>query len=142
MRLLTNHMWQNRWEATYPVAQSAMKSVQVIEVSIRAASAKVRAANIGDFDPATVLGQSPGWQQKDVWSGLVPVYETFGEPVASEVMDGVMKEKETGAGDDLSRIEEWRLWRNEQSKEYAESVAAVTPVERQMKEQVEKWNEA
>jgi uncharacterized protein len=139
MRILTNHMWQDRWEKSYPVAQSAIQGVQVIEVSINTASAKFRAANIGDFDPAVVLGQSSGWEQKDVWSGLVPVYETFGEPVPSGVMDGV---KTRRAEDELYEVEKWRLERNEQSKTYAEVAAAAGSVERDMKERVEKWNES
>ncbi|OKL60679.1 hypothetical protein UA08_03951 [Talaromyces atroroseus] len=139
MRLLTNHMWQDRWDGTYSVAQSAIQGVQVIEVSIRTASAKVRAANIGDFDPAIVLGQSPGWQQKAVWSGLVPVYETFGEPVPSGVMDGVETKR---AEDELSQVEKWRLERNKQSKTYAEAAAAASSVEQDMRERVEKWNDS
>jgi hypothetical protein len=134
MRLLTNHMARGRWDVTYPVAQSAMKYVQVIEVKIRSASAKVRGANIGDFEPDTVLGESPGWQQKDVWSGVVPLYEVLGTPVSSGIMGA------QGESDDAIRqVERWRRGRNEVSKQYAESIAAVGPVEKDMKDQVEKW---
>lgn len=138
MRILTNHMWRDRWDATYPVAQSAIQGVQVIEVKIKTASAKVRAANIGDFDPAVVLGQSPGWQQKNVWSGLVPVYETFGEPVASGVMDGVQNQ---GDEDEICQVEKWRLERNDQARTYAEVAATTTLVEQDMKERIKKWSE-
>src|SRR2546423_13144015 len=34
MRLLTNHMAKGRWGTTHPVAASAMKYVQVIEVRV------------------------------------------------------------------------------------------------------------
>ncbi|CRG82704.1 hypothetical protein PISL3812_00048 [Talaromyces islandicus] len=134
MRLLTNHMARGRWDVTYPVAQSAIEYVQVIEVHIRSASAKVRGANIGDFEPDTVLGQSPGWEQKDVWSGVVPLYELLGTPVSSEVM-GSHGNSESA----LQQVESWRRGRNKASRQYAESVAAVGPVEKDMKEQVEKW---
>ncbi|KAF3397450.1 hypothetical protein DPV78_008306 [Talaromyces pinophilus] len=138
MRLLTNHMWPDRWESTYPVAQSAMRGVQVIEVKIRTASSKVRASNIGDFEPVVVLGQSLDWQMKDVWSGVVPVYEHFGKPVSSGVMDGVERRDAT---DDLERIEKVRLNRNEKLKEYSEKAATAGPAEQEMKERVQKWEQ-
>lgn len=134
MRLLTNHMARGRWDVTYPVAQSAMKHVQVIEVHIRSASAKVRGANIGDFEPDTVLGKSPGWEQKDVWSGVLPLYEVLGTPVSSGVM-GAQGESASA----LKQVENWRLGRNEASRQYAERVAAIGSVEKDMKEQVDKW---
>lgn len=136
MRLLTNHMWPDRWESTYPVAQSAMRGVQVIEVKIRSASSKIRASNIGDFEPAVVLGQSLDWQKKDVWSGVVPVYEYFGKPLPSGVMDGVERIDTT---DDLERLKLVRLNRNEKSKEYSEKAAAAGAVEQDMKERVQEW---
>jgi hypothetical protein len=138
MRLLTNHMWPDRWESTYPVAQSAMRGVQVIEVKIRSASSKIRASNIGDFEPAVVLGQSPDWQKKDVWSGVVPVHEHFGKPVSSGVMDGVERRNAT---DNLRRIEMVRLDRNEKAENYSEKVATAGPVERNMQERVKVWKQ-
>ncbi|KAH8690695.1 hypothetical protein BGW36DRAFT_411500 [Talaromyces proteolyticus] len=134
MRLLTNHMSPGRWEATYPVAESAMKYVQVIEVQIRTASAKIRASNIGGFDPAVALGQSPGWQHKDIWSGIIPLYEVLGSPISSGVM-GAQGESE----DALKQVEDWLSRQNEDSKSYAEAAAAVSSVERDLRHQIQKW---
>ncbi|RAO73869.1 uncharacterized protein BHQ10_009881 [Talaromyces amestolkiae] len=115
-----------------------MRGVQVIEVKIRSASSKIRASNIGDFEPAIVLGRSPDWQKKDVWSGIVPVYEYFGNPVASGVMDGV---KRTDITDDEERLKLVRLNKNENSKEYSEKAAAAGAVEQDMKERVREWEQ-
>lgn len=138
MRLLTNHMWPGRWESTYPVAQSAMRGVQVIEVKIRSASSKIRASNTGDFQPGVVLGQSPDWTKKDVWSGVVPVYEQYGKPVSSGVMDGVERKS---TADDLKRIETDRVNRNGKSRNYSETIAAAGPVEQTMKIRVQNWEQ-
>lgn len=137
MRLLTNHMWSGRWDSTYPVAKSEMQSVQVVEVKIRTASSKIRACNVDDFDPSIVLGQSPNWRKENVWSGVVPVYEQYGEPVSSEVMDAVERQ---GDAPGLERIERIRLQMNEQLKKYPKKVAATGPVERDMKERVRQWD--
>jgi hypothetical protein len=115
-----------------------MRGVQVIEVKIRTASSKVRASNISDFEPAVVLGQSPEWRMKDVWSGVVPVYEHFGKPVSSGVMDRVERRDGT---DDLERIEKVRLNRNDKLKEYCEKAATAGPAEQEMKERVQKWEQ-
>ncbi|KAI7978733.1 hypothetical protein EIK77_010639 [Talaromyces pinophilus] len=115
-----------------------MRGVQVIEVKIRTASSKVRASNIGDFEPVVVLGQSLDWQMKDVWSGVVPVYEHVGKPVSSGVMDGVERRDAT---DDLERIEKVRLNRNENLKKYSEKAATAGPAEQEMKERVQKWEQ-
>lgn len=115
-----------------------MRGVQVIEVKIRSASSKIRASNIGEFEPAVVLGQSPDWQREGVWSGIVPVYEHFGRPVSSGVMDGV---EGRNSADDMERIEMVRLNRNENLKDYSEKAAAAGPVEQDMKERVQNWEQ-
>lgn len=121
MHLLTNHMSRRRWSATNPVAPFALKAVQVMRVRIRSASAKVRAANIGDFERELV------GERDDVWTGVVPVYEVLGEPVGS----GVFPER-TAKG----QVEEWRVGRNEREKGYAERVAQPSEVEIKMREMV------
>lgn len=133
------HMRPDRWESTYPVAQSATRGVQVIEVKIRTASSKIRASNVGDSEPAVVLGQSPDWQMKDVWSGVVPVYKQFGKPVSSGVMDGVERRDAT---ENLVRIETARLNQNKKLKEYSEKAGTAGPVEEDMKERAQKWAQA
>lgn len=110
MHLLTNHMSRRRWSATNDVAPEAMKSIQVIKVVIRSASAKVRAANINGLEKAG-LGQ-----RDDVWTGVLPVYETLGDPVES----GYCPERPV-----QKQVVEWREKRNETEREYAEGVARV-----------------
>ncbi|EXJ77212.1 hypothetical protein A1O3_10370 [Capronia epimyces CBS 606.96] len=120
MRLLTNHMYHGRWETTYPVLHSAVDIVKVIEVKVLSASAKIRAANIGPFDPATVEEEEKQRREEQgtgVWSGVVPLYEVLGQPAASNV------EGPGGEPRGLKAVEEWRQERNRREKEYAERVA-------------------
>ncbi|KAJ9314370.1 hypothetical protein C8Q69DRAFT_505873 [Paecilomyces variotii] len=114
MHLLTNHMVRRRWSGTNPVSPSAVKSVQVMRVKIRSASAKVRASNIGSFEPREM-----GTRQ-DVWTGVVPLYEVLGTPVSS----GGFPEREV-----QEHLEDWRSTRNEAEKSYAERVAIPSDVE-------------
>lgn len=132
MRLLTNHMSQARWEATYPVAPKAMEHVQVIEVKIRCASAKVRATNVGRFDIEKVFPDDHQWKSKQVWSGVVPLYEVLGEGISSEIMHHWGETSEA-----LYQVDSWRRERNELSKKYAETAAEVSTVEREMKARTE-----
>lgn len=132
MRLLTNHMIKGRWDATHPVASSAMKHVQVIEVQILTASAKVRAQNIGTFDTEAMIEETGReWMSKGVWSGVVPVYQVLGKPVSSSVMG------ERGESSEALRlVEEWRAGVSTRSKEYAEAAAVAGEEERRMRGKV------
>jgi len=125
MHLLTNHMSRRRWSATNPVSPAAMKSVQVMRVRVRSASAKIRAANVGEFEPQ--LAMTAAGPREDVWTGVVPVYEVLGEPVGS----GVFPERTV-----QGQVEEWRVGRNEREKSYAERVAQPSEVEVKMRELV------
>ncbi|KAL2215178.1 hypothetical protein M432DRAFT_142294 [Thermoascus aurantiacus ATCC 26904] len=125
MHLLTNHMSRRRWSATNPVSPAAMKSVQVMRVRVRSASAKIRAANVGEFEPQ--LATTAAGPREDVWTGVVPVYEVLGEPVGS----GVFPERTV-----QGQVEEWRVGRNEREKSYAERVAQPSEVEVKMRELV------
>ncbi|TGO89932.1 hypothetical protein BPOR_0086g00020 [Botrytis porri] len=108
MHLLTNHMIRRRWSQTNPVAPEAMKSVQVIKVVVRSASAKIRAGNEESLERGG-LGE-----RGDVWTGALPLYEVLGEPVQSvycgdrEVQEGVL---------------DWREKRNREERRYAEENA-------------------
>lgn len=114
MHLLTNHMIRRRWSNTNPVAPSAMKSVQVMRVKIRSASAKVRASNIGSFE------QREMGAREDIWTGVVPLYEVLGSPVSSSRL----QEREV-----QEHLEDWRITRNEEERSYAEGVARPSEVE-------------
>ncbi|KAL1881581.1 hypothetical protein Plec18167_003178 [Paecilomyces lecythidis] len=114
MHLLTNHMVRRRWSDTNPVSPTAIKSVQVMRVKIRSASAKVRASNIGSFEPREMGTRA------DVWTGVVPLYEVLGTPVSS----GGFPERGI-----QEQLEDWRASRNETERGYAEEVAKPSEVE-------------
>ncbi|RMZ84646.1 hypothetical protein DV737_g1234, partial [Chaetothyriales sp. CBS 132003] len=92
MRLLTNHMFQGRWENTYPVAPSAVEVVKVIEVQIRSASAKIRTGDTGSFDAGVVKEQDRLdmlQAGKGVWSGILPLFEVLGTPVKTRSLESL-----------------------------------------------------
>lgn len=123
MRILTNHMWRGRWGNTYPVSPSAVESVKVIEVQIRAASAKIRTGDTGLFDAKVVQEEDRVSMQeagKGVWSGVVPLFEVLGTPVKSKDIEGI-------GGDEkgLETLQPWLEERNARERTYAESLGFI-----------------
>lgn len=114
MHRLTNHMSRRRWSSVNEVAPEAMKSIQVIKVVIRSASAKVRATNINGLEKAGFGDRS------DVWTGAIPVYEVLGDPIESGYQPGRPIQSQVGT---------WIQNRNEAERSYAERVAQVPPDE-------------
>ncbi|WYZ35593.1 hypothetical protein EsH8_X_000240 [Colletotrichum jinshuiense] len=79
MELITNGVVPNRWaNSRVPPNKAEMSSTSVLKVRIATGSAKIRsgppADEKHDKENADVVG--------DVWTGVVPVYQTLGEPVA------------------------------------------------------------
>jgi nitroimidazol reductase NimA-like FMN-containing flavoprotein (pyridoxamine 5'-phosphate oxidase superfamily) len=78
MQLITNSVVPDRWRHTrVPPNAGEMSSTQILKVAIDSGSAKVREGVPNDEkcdlgDPK-VLGS--------VWTGVLPLYEQFGEPV-------------------------------------------------------------
>jgi nitroimidazol reductase NimA-like FMN-containing flavoprotein (pyridoxamine 5'-phosphate oxidase superfamily) len=105
MHLLTNHMISSRWENTNPTTPSALKSIQVMRVTINSASAKVRAKNMGLADSCEIAAE-----RDDVYTGVYPVYEVLGDPVESGYSPGRPVQE---------HLMGWRKRRNEEEKEYA-----------------------
>ncbi|OJD30372.1 flavin-nucleotide-binding protein [Diplodia corticola] len=80
MQLITNAVVPDRWAHTrVPPDAGEMQSTRIMKVRIERASAKVK-------------GHVPSDEKKDlrrddvvddVWTGIIPVWETFGEPVPS-----------------------------------------------------------
>ena len=114
MHLLTNHMCRRRWSSVNEVAIQSMKTVQVIKVVIRSASAKIRSANINGLERAG-LGE-----RDDVWTGVFPLYEVLGNPVASGYTPERPLQRE---------LVDWKARRNDEEKTNAESVAQVSKQE-------------
>ncbi|KAF7909186.1 uncharacterized protein EAE98_012265 [Botrytis deweyae] len=108
MHLLTNHMIRRRWSQTNPVASEAMKSVQVIKVVVRSASAKIRTGNVESLERGG-LGE-----RDDVWTGALPLYEVLGEPVQSAYCD----DRKVQEG-----VVDWMERRNGEERRYAEEKA-------------------
>lgn len=78
MELITNSVVSDRWKHTrVPPNAAEMSSTQILRVKIDSGSAKVREGVPNDekvdLNDAAVTGS--------VWTGVLPLYETFGEPV-------------------------------------------------------------
>jgi uncharacterized protein len=110
----TNHMSRRRWSSVNEVAPEAMKSLQVIKVVIRSASAKTTATNINGLEKAG-LGD-----RNEVWTGVIPVHEVLGDPVES----GYQPNRPV-----QGQITAWIQKRNDAERSYAERVAQVPPEE-------------
>lgn len=80
MRLITNSVVPSRWEHTRsPPDKTEMTSTQILKVRIVTGSAKVRRGGPGD--------ERKDMRREDildrVWTGVVPVWGSYGEPVPS-----------------------------------------------------------
>ncbi|KAI9719853.1 MAG: hypothetical protein M1828_006074 [Chrysothrix sp. TS-e1954] len=76
MELITNGVIPDRWENSRVPDKADMQSTRILKVKIDTASGKVRTGPPGDdrkdMNNEDVLNS--------VWTGVVPVYETYGEP--------------------------------------------------------------
>ena len=80
LKLITNSVVPERWEHTRSPPNSAeMQSTKVLKVDITSAGAKIR--NGGPKDDRKDLKTQD--LVDHVWTGVVPMHETFGEPVPS-----------------------------------------------------------
>lgn len=78
MQLITNSVVPDRWRhSRVPPNAAEMQSTQIMRVHIDSGSAKVREGvpndELCDLNDPEVL--------KRVWTGVVPLYEVFGEPI-------------------------------------------------------------
>lgn len=112
MHLLTNHMIPRRWSSVNPVTPSAVKSVQVLKVTIRSASAKVRAKNMGLADSLEVARV-----RDDIYTGVIPLHEVLAEPVESGYSPGRPVQE---------HLEEWIQQRNSDEEKYVKEAARNT----------------
>ncbi|KAM7223958.1 hypothetical protein V8F06_000431 [Rhypophila decipiens] len=78
MELITNNIIPSRWSHTrVPPTPAEMSSTSILRVKISAGSAKLRSG--GPSDDRFDLDNQDLKQR--VWTGVVPVYTTLGEPV-------------------------------------------------------------
>lgn len=81
MELITDHVVPGRWEhSRIPPDKGEMTSTHILRVEVVSASAKVRQG--GPHDDRKDLRNDA--MRKRVWTGVVPVEERIGEPVADE----------------------------------------------------------
>jgi hypothetical protein len=111
MRLITDGVVAGRWRQTrVPPNAAEMQSTSILRVKIASGSAKVRTGmphdDRGDLSDEALLDR--------VWTGVVPVYQTFGAPVP-----GPYNRLDTAP----AYLADYVNYGNEQSKEYAEGPA-------------------
>ena len=75
LRLFTNHVIAGRWEEAKQPTDQELKATSVLALPLEEVSAKVRTGPPIDDEEDYAL---------PIWGGLVPVLQTFGEPVADE----------------------------------------------------------
>ncbi|PGH14996.1 hypothetical protein AJ79_02676 [Helicocarpus griseus UAMH5409] len=81
MKLVTNSVVANRWEHTrVPPNNAEMASTTILRVRIVDGSGKIRDGGVSDdkkdVEDEEVTGR--------VWTGVVPVYQVLGEPIAAK----------------------------------------------------------
>ena len=82
MECITNHVHPNRWnDSRHPPKKTELASTGIIRVNITGASAKIRTGPCADKDQEDWNDME---MRKRVWVGVVPVYETLGEPITAD----------------------------------------------------------
>jgi nitroimidazol reductase NimA-like FMN-containing flavoprotein (pyridoxamine 5'-phosphate oxidase superfamily) len=82
MELITNSVVPDRWRHTrLPINGAEMQSTSILKVKIASGSAKIRVGGASEQkidleDPAIAAG---------TWTGVLPVYQSIGEPVPSAI---------------------------------------------------------
>lgn len=111
MQLITNSVVADRWSNTrLPPNAGEMQSTTILRVELESASAKVREGVPND--------EKVDLERKDitssVWTGVLPVYQVIGEPVAGPYNE---------VGKVPEHIVEFIAESNERTKKYAEQAA-------------------
>jgi len=72
LKCFMNHMMPGRWDAIRPMHKKELDRTLVVEMSIEAASAKIRDVGVED---------EPEDYDLDVWAGLIPIQQVAKPPV-------------------------------------------------------------
>lgn len=75
LRLFTNHVIEGRWEQTKQPTDQELKATSVLSLPLDEVSAKIRTGPPIDDEEDYAL---------PVWGGVVPVFQSFGEPVPDD----------------------------------------------------------
>ncbi|KAI9849146.1 MAG: hypothetical protein M1837_005376 [Sclerophora amabilis] len=113
MERITNKVMTDRWAHTrVPPNKTEMTSTQILKVRVVSASAKIRLG--GPHDDRKDLKNDE--VRDNVWAGVVPVWQTYGDPVPAEgnrvaacpdhVTDFVSEENAKKKAESLKALEE------------------------------------
>ena len=81
LEAVTEHIARGRWADARQPSEKEFKGTTVVAMSIDEASAKIRSGPPGDEDADYEL---------PIWAGVVPVQQSFGEPVVDpKLRDGI-----------------------------------------------------
>jgi hypothetical protein len=107
MRIITNNLLPQRWEKSRsPPTSAELKSTSILRVKVVSASAKIRTGGPSE-DRADLKNQS---LVKGTWTGVVPYWGTWGEPVEGG---------QNGCREVEEYIEEWRVGETGRARGYA-----------------------
>lgn len=107
LRLITDNMLPGRWaQSRVPPTRAELLSTTVLRVRIAGASAKVReggpSEDRADLADGALVGRT--------WTGVVPYWGTWGEPVGG---------KENGVEEVAGDVEAWRVAETGRARAYA-----------------------
>lgn len=81
MQLITNSVVADRWDhSRVPPDRAEMSATVILKVKVIAGSGKIRDGGVSDERKDTENGDVTN----RIWTGVVPVWESFGEPVPSD----------------------------------------------------------
>ncbi|RHZ53409.1 hypothetical protein CDV55_103323 [Aspergillus turcosus] len=120
MKLITNSVLADRWDHTrVPPDNAEMSSTVILKVNIVDGSGKIRDGGVSDERK----DKSNDDVTNKVWTGVVPVYEVFGDPVPSP---------ENKVSEVPEYITSFIANMNKRNRHYAETAANVAlPAEEQ-----------
>ena len=120
MKLITNSVVTDRWDnSRVPPDRAEMSSTVILKVKVVDGSGKIRDGGVSDERKDTNNDDIT----RRVWTGVVPVWETFGQPIASH------HNKVTDVPD---HITSFIASKNAQNRAHAEAAAEVElPAEEQ-----------
>lgn len=107
MKLITENLLPQRWDKSRtPPTPAELTSTSILRIRVASASAKIRVG--GPSEDRADLKNSQ--LVKQTWTGVVPYWGTWGEPVPG---------KENGREEVEEYIEEWRVGETGKARDYA-----------------------
>lgn len=107
MKAITDNLLPQRWEKSRtPPTTAELKSTSILKIKIESASAKIRTG--GPSEDRNDLKDRE--LVKSTWTGVVPYWGTWGEPVGGE---------ENGCEEVEGYIEGWRVGETGRARDYA-----------------------